>query len=290
MLKPIEPMLATPWPKAFDDPAWSFELKWDGIRGILHSSERAELRSRNGNSLGDRYPHLLVEHLDLVLDGEVVAMNREGEPSFGLLQQGAPTSYVVFDVLMMGDIDIRTRPWSERLEILADAELPGQFIRSDVVPGEGRALFDAIQQRNLEGIVAKRFDSLYRGGRSSQWRKIAHTQSARVIVVGYTLSESGGPFAGLMLAMWDEGALRYVGKVGTGFSNEQRAIIRASLDQMVTEVVPFEIDERFVPTEPILVAHVAFKGWTEGGKLRAPSFKGFGAESSEEVTWVGEGP
>lgn len=290
MSAPFEPMLATPWRQVFDDPAWTFELKWDGIRAILHSDEQAKLHSRNGNSLGDRYPHLLVEGLNLVLDGELVAMDSDGEPSFGLLQQGAPGSYLVFDVLKIGDTDIRERPWSERLDILAEAELPPGFIRSDVVFGEGRALFSAVQERNLEGIVAKRLGSSYHGGRSTSWRKIVNVLSAKVIVVGYKPSESGGPFAGLVLAVWDAGALRHVGNVGTGFSNDQRSAIRASLDQMVTDNAPFELEERFVATEPVLVAHVAFKGWTEGGKLRAPSFKGFGAEPPDTITWVAEGP
>lgn len=290
MPAPFEPMLATPWSRPFDDPGWAFELKWDGIRALLHSDREAKLLSRNGNSLNDRFPTLATPGLDAVLDGEVVAMDASGLPSFGLLQQGSAASYLVFDLLKLGDTDVRGLPLTERLEMLGSVELPDGYIRSNAVAGEGEALFAATLERGLEGIVAKRFDSTYRAGRSASWRKVVHNLSARAVVCGYTTSDSGAPFAGLVLGMWEGNQLRFVGRVGTGFSNDERAAIRSTLDQIVTDTAPFATDDRFVATEPVLVAHVQFRGWTEGGKLRAPSFKGFGAEPAETITWEVEGP
>lgn len=290
MAAPYEPMLATPWKAAFDDPAWVFELKWDGIRALLQSGDEAVLRSRNGNSLTQRYPHLAVDGLGAILDGEVVAMDADGLPSFGLLQQGAPASYVVFDLLELRGNDLRNLPLSERLGLLAELALPGGYIRSDTVTGDGTALFVATRERSLEGIVAKRLDSAYRAGRSPSWRKIVHNLSSRAVVCGYTHSDSGGPFAGLVLGMWHDGRLRHVGNVGTGFSNQERSVIRESLDQIQTGAEPLVADIAFVPVEPVLVAHLQHRGWTESGKLRAPAFKGFGAEPTESITWEAEGP
>ncbi len=307
-------MLATRWPGPFTDPGWVFEIKWDGVRCVLHwDGERTVLRSRSGNDATARYPELgaFRSERPVVLDGEIVALDGSGLPSFEQLQQRmnlgsaslvatarteVPISYVVFDVLFDG-ADLTTEPLEHRQERLRGLELPGPVTVSEVVAGDPDPLWDFVVERGMEGIVAKRLGSGYRPGeRSADWRKIGAFRQARAVVGGFTRGEGGrrDAFGALLLGQWDADGLRWVGSVGSGFSDSALRAIRAALDEMVLEDSPFRPTEG-MPREatwvqPVLVALVQYKEWTSVGRLRAPSFKGFTEDPISDVTWEREGP
>ena len=287
-------MLASPWPAAFTDRAWAFELKWDGFR-VLIDTRRDEtlLWSRNGNDITARFPSVQLPSLPgVVLDGELVVMDASGRPSFGQLASGsADVSCVAFDVLVVDGLNVTNRSFRERRDLLSHLSLPAPFAVNDVVETNGEELFAAVEARALEGIVAKRWDSRYEmGRRSPHWRKVLNLRTARCVVAGYTPSESDAPFAALVLGMWRDDELVYVGRVGSGFSESDRREIKAGLDEMAGPS-PFAgpVDAAdAVFCEPMLVAHVAYRSWTEAGMLRHPVFKGFGPEPAESVRWEEE--
>lgn len=307
-------MLASSWPRAFDDPDWGFEVKWDGIRVLLYwDGHRLELRSRRGRDVTDTYPELGDFSLSrpIVLDGEIVALDEEGRPSFQLLQARMnlighariaeqarrwPISLMVFD-LLYEEGELIDRPLRERRERLQAVELPPPAAHSLLMAKEGRAFFEAAAKRGLEGVVAKRLQSLYRpGARSPDWRKIAHVRTVRAAVGGFSTGEGArsDTFGSLLLGLWDDGALRYIGSVGTGFDDRTLRAIKETLDRLERSTAPFKEDPalpRHVTwVEPSLVAMVDFKEWTEAGRLRAPSFKGFTDDRPEVITWELEGP
>jgi bifunctional non-homologous end joining protein LigD len=307
-----EPMLATPWREPFDDPGWFFEVKWDGVRVLVTiDGPNVSLRSRRGVDMTAAYPELTGFRAPepTVIDGEVVALDVEGRPSFSLLQQRmnitgskaramvekVPVTLMAFDLLHLGapTIDL---PLEERCRRLDDA-MPSGMVRSDATRGEGRALHEAVVASGLEGIVAKRAGSMYRPGvRSPEWRKVVHRRSGRFVVGGFLPGEGGrsSSFASLLLGLADGDHLRYAGAVGSGFDDASLGHIRAALDQMELPVSPFYLDSaiprsaRFV--EPALVASVEYREWTHARHLRAPVFKGFTADPVDVVTWDAEGP
>ena len=304
------PMLATPWPGPFDDDAWAFEAKWDGIRALVTWDGAVTITGRRGDDLTGRYPELtgLGGSRPFVVDGEIVSLGRDGRPSFEMLQQrigiadpGAsrraagetPVTLVAFDLLFDGTplIDLPYRERRRRLEAL---RLPVPI--SEATVAEGTALFEAVRGRGLEGLVAKRLDSPYRPGvRSPDWRKIANLRTVRAVVGGFTAGEGGrrGTFGALVLGLWHEGTLRWIGSVGTGFRDRDLAAIRAALDEMATPHCPFS-PHRDLPAatwvEPSLVASVGFREWTSAGRVRQPRFRGFTDDPVESVTWEAEGP
>lgn len=289
-------MLAVPWDQPFDDPEWGFELKWDGVRALVYSdNETVRLVSRNGNELSARYPVLASMALPhCVLDGEVVALDEKGQPSFARLAadpDGSPLVFVAFDLLELDGATVTSLPLLERRQHLTEVADQTAIAVNDLTVGEGVGLFEAVAAADLEGVVAKRLDAPYQVGvRSPHWRKILNLQTARCLVLGYTRSGSGLPFAALVLGLLDGALIRYVGRVGSGFSERDRAAIRDALDQMPGPAIDADIDEQVVWCEPHLVAHIEFRAWTGSGRLRGPVFKGFGAEPPEEASWDTEGP
>lgn len=307
-------MLATRWPDRFHDDGWFFELKWDGIRALsTWGGSKVVIRSRRGNDITGRYPELATAMTGepMVLDGEIVAMGDDGAPSFGRLQQRMnldsaqlvqeavhriPVTYVVFDVLYAGR-EVIGAPFEERRRILSQLSLPGLLVVPDVVRGDPDPLWSFVRERELEGIVAKRAASPYRPGtRSADWRKISRFRQIRTVVGGFTAGEGGrtGSFGSLVLGLWSDDGLRWIGSVGSGFDDGSLRAIRDALDQMSIESSPFE-DPATIPghitwVEPRLVAMVQYKEWTAAGRLRAPSFKGFTDDPHTIVTWDREGP
>jgi bifunctional non-homologous end joining protein LigD len=307
-------MLATPWPSPFSDPEWLFEMKWDGVRAILHWDGGSLLvRSRSGRDVTATYPELsrFCPPGACILDGEIVAFDNTGRPSFPALQKRMnvagglraieaartnPVSFVVFDLLLDG-ADMTGRPLEERLERLGAIELPAPLVSSEVIAADGEALYAAVAARGLEGIVAKRRGSLYRPGvRSPDWRKVPYLRMVRAVVGGFTTGEGGrtGTFGSLALGLWEGAYLRWIGSVGTGFDDPALLAIRAALDEMTVGESPFRSDPDLPGgttwVVPHLVARVEFKQWTNAGRLRAPSFKGFLSDPIEELTWEAEGP
>ena len=301
-----KPMLATPTAKAFDDPEWGFEPKWDGIRAIAVCAEDTRLISRNDHDFTVAYPELHALHdqvvaLDAMLDGEIVAFDG-GVPSFQRLQQRmhlrdqrrveqmallVPVAYMVFDLLWIDGRDLTVQPLAERRRILEEALVPSQRIQiSPMVEGDGVALFAAAAEQGLEGIMAKRLSSIYQPGtRSRDWLKVKITFDADVVIVGWTEGEGQrlGSFGSLVLAVYDGGELRYAGNVGTGFD-------RGTLQGVLDRLHALDQSERPFPREvlrsrpelrrahwvtPSLVARVEHRQLTSAGRLRSPSFLGF---------------
>jgi bifunctional non-homologous end joining protein LigD len=304
-------MLATRWPEPFSDPEWGFEVKWDGVRAVAHwDGSNLAVFSRSGRAILPAYPELdrLGGLEPCILDGEIVALDDTGRPSFGRLQQRMNVSiagaavrtvaitFMAFDLLYLARPLIEVS-WRERRARLGELELPAPFVVPEPVRGDGEALWEGIRQQHLEGMVAKRMDSPYRPGvRSPDWRKVARVDQVRAVVGGFLPGERSraATFGSLLLGLVDGARLRYIGSVGTGFDGPSLQAIRAALDEMVTVASAFEPDaeiaERAVFVEPTLTALVEFKEWTRAGKLRAPSFKGFTDDEWGTLTWSAEGP
>ncbi len=194
-------MLASPWPAAFTHPDWLFEVKWDGVRALwCWDGEAVSVRSRRGRQVLPTYPELsgFRPTQPLVLDGEIVVLDDRGHPSFQMLQSrmnltdgrrasiGMPVSYMVFDLLHAGE-NLTGLSLEQRRNRLADVVLPAQMVVSSQVEAAGEALYEAVAAEGLEGIVAKRRDSVYRSGiRSPDWRKVALMRRLSAVIGGFT--------------------------------------------------------------------------------------------------------
>lgn len=298
-------MLATPWPQPFSDEDWLFEEKVDGFRVLLYWDGRGvELRSRSGRDVTALYPELagFSAARPCVLDGEAVVRDADGVPRFELMQHRTgipgstldeyPVEFVAFDALY-DDGDITGQGIEDRrahLDVLA-----GDLAVSSVVEGDGEGLWQTVEERGLEGMMAKKRGSAYTPGRrADSWRKIARTLAIRVVVGGFTGGDGGrsSTFGSLQVGLWRGDALQWVGSVGTGFSDSTLVAIRSALDEQVTEVSPFHPDPdlpdgvRWV--EPSLVAMVGIKEWTRHDRMRAPRFLGFTDDEPAEITWESE--
>lgn len=292
-------MMATPWPLPFDDPAWGFELKWDGVRALAYSDgTRLRLRSRNGNDLSGRYRAITALELPPgVYDGELIAVDQDGMPSFEKLARAGledvDVQFVVFDVLESRSVPVLERPLLARRQILTDLIADTPVTINDLQVGEGLGLFSVIKESGLEGMVAKKLESRYEPGRRpGTWRKVLNVRTVRCVVGGYARSEVGEAFSALLMGLISPGGLRYIGRVGSGFSNADRQAIRAAIDEMAgpDPFLPDGAVPEGVFCAPQLVAHVQFRTWTAAGRLRGPVFKGFGSEPVEAITWEAEGP
>lgn len=301
-------MLATRWTTVSSGAEWVHEVKWDGVRAI--ASGDGAIRSRNGNRIEDGYPELAGSvPAGTVLDGEIVAFDADGRPSFQVLQgrmhvrrpsaelvRDRPVTLMVFDLLYR-DEPLIDRPWEERRSRLERLELASPVVVTDVSE-DGEALFQAVVDHDMEGIVSKRRTSVYRPGRRSEdWRKVAHRRTCEAVVVG-SLAGTGSrerTFGSLALGLWDGERLRYVGSVGSGFDDATLHAIDRALAEMQRSSPPPMTDVSAVPTpvrwvEPNLVAVVEYASWTMEGRLRAPVFKGFSATPAADLTWEREGP
>jgi bifunctional non-homologous end joining protein LigD len=291
MPRKVKPMLATPVAAAFDRAGWLFELKWDGYRAIAEIDKgRVRLYSRNFQSFEKRFAPIVesLEHLghDAVLDGEVVALDVHGKPSFHLLQEHAkarPESlvYEVFDLLHLDGHDLRNCPLVRRRELLAllVADLPN--IRcSQPIREHGRALFDAVSANGLEGIVAKEAGSKYREGvRSKSWLKIKTSRRQTAVIGGFTEPKGSRTGLGaLVLGVYENGDLVHIGDAGSGFTEKGLSALRARLDELEQKTCPFK--KRPKPkgrvhwVQPLLVCEVAFAEWSDDGHMRFPVFVG----------------
>jgi bifunctional non-homologous end joining protein LigD len=313
----IHPMLATPTAKAFDNPDWLFEIKWDGYRAVAFIEDgRARLVSRSQNDLTAQFPELgalpqFVKGERVILDGEIVALDDEGRPSFSLMQQrtgfhpgkrrlprreGVPVIYYAFDLLYLDGLDLRRVALERRKQLLQERIAGGkeEVIRfSDHYAEKGLALLEAAKQKGLEGIVAKKRSSAYQEKRSNDWLKIKITQRQECVIGGYTDPEGSREYFGaLVLGLYDrQGRLIHVGQVGTGFDQKSLKEIFTRLQALKTKQNPFHGEigglRKVQFVRPELVAEIKYAEWThetaEGGmKLRAPVFMGLRADKSAE--------
>ena len=311
MLPLYEPMLATRWQTPFDDPGWWFEVKWDGYRTVIaNDSGRNRARSRRGIDLLEPFPELGALNLPegVVLDGEIVAFDQDGRPSFNLIQRRTgfggsgtgdrtPVNLVVFDVLHAEGRDLTGQGYEERRSVLEGLGLGPPLIVPDPTRGDGMALFEAVEAQGIEGVVAKRSGSKYTPGRrSSDWRKISVRRRMRAVVGGYVEGEGGRArtFGSLLLGLWNEERLEFVGAVGSGFDEQTLRAIKQTLIELETEESPFTPPVRYPGrlhwVRPAIVVNVEFKEWTVDSNLRAPVYKGVEVADVSEITFESEGP
>jgi bifunctional non-homologous end joining protein LigD len=304
----IHPMLATPVDQPFDGPEWLFEIKWDGYRAVAFiENGKSRLVSRNQNELTARFPELkdlpkFVHARTAILDGEVVALDDEGRASFSLMQQrtgfrpggrrgGAksdvPVLYYAFDLLYLDGYDWRKLPLEVRKKKLASILITGDALRySDHYEKQGKALFEMARAKGLEGILAKKRDSIYQERRSTEWLKIKITHRLEAVIGGYTEPEgSRAHFGSIVLGLYDkQGRLIHVGQAGSGFDQKSLDEIWKLLKKRETKKNPFygevEALRKLTWVKPELVAEIEYAEWTDGAssgsgpKLRAPVFLG----------------
>jgi bifunctional non-homologous end joining protein LigD len=291
MPRNIKPMLASPITEAFDDPAWLFEIKWDGYRAIAEVDRQGvRLRSRSDLSLARQFPAVVeaLQHLghEAVLDGEIVVLDAEGKAQFQLLQAHQKSkkgvlAYYVFDLLYLDGHDLRNLPLLRRKELLASIIHGLPLVRlSDHVAGEGRAFFQAVAERRLEGIVAKLANSRYlpgQGGRT--WLKIKTHLRQEAVIGGFTEERRNRKNLGaLLLGVYQDNNLVYVGHVGSGFDRQTLADVRAKLEPLMEESCPFTSRPKANAVvhwvKPQLVCEISLTSWTDDGHLRHPVFVG----------------
>jgi len=289
LTKIVKPMLASESEEAFDDPNWIFEIKWDGYRAICdHNNGMLQLYSRTGKSFTSVYPILLPELRKLkknaILDGEIVALNASGIPDFQLLQNygkdpSPPLHYYVFDLLFLDKSNTCDLPLLDRKLLLKQLLGKGTLVKyCDHVKESGKSFFHATLKKQLEGMMAKKSDSLYYPGyRTRNWLKIKHHKTDEFIIAGYT--KPGGSrkyFGALVLGIWKEGAFTYVGHTGSGFTEESLADVFKLLQRDISNDRPFkekvQTNAPVVWLKPKLVCEVKFSGWTQDQKLRHPIF------------------
>lgn len=301
--KGIKPMLATLVDEPFDDPGWQYEVKWDGYRALAYVNKgEVELLSRNKKSFNDKfYPIrdiLKASGLNAVLDGEILVLDEKGRSNFGDLQNWRSEAdgdlvYYVFDLLWYEGKNLMELPLYQRQAILKDI-LPTDDDRLRLGPvfnADGIEFFHAAEKMGLEGIIAKQKNSTYSPDlRSKQWLKVKVHKRQEVVIAGYTKNEdTSKQFSSLLLGVYEQGRLQYVGKVGTGFSDKVQKEMIAAFKPLIVDESPFEAipdvnkGSRFRPNppkakatwlKPELVCEVAFTEVTSDGVFRHPSFQG----------------
>ena len=282
-------MLARETDNAFDDKQWLFEIKWDGYRAISEINEgKVLIYSRNGNSFANDYPFVAqelkkIKH-DAVLDGEIVILNEEGKSDFQKLQHYEdntqyPLCYYVFDLLSLNGNSTYDLPLVERKELLRKLLPKNSVIKySEHITTTGKAFFEAAKKNNLEGIIAKKSDSLYHpGARSSNWLKIKYHKSQEVIIVGFTQPTGSRKYFGaLVLAIPDGSKLQYVGHTGSGFTDKDLKEMYDMLKPLIQKKSPFDevvkTNAAVTWVKPVLVAEIKFTEWTTDSKMRHPIF------------------
>ncbi|MEA2436062.1 MAG: bifunctional non-ous end joining protein LigD [Thermoleophilaceae bacterium] len=304
----VVPMLARSGPLPSDEERYGFEIKWDGMRAVVHSLPgRLRIQGRNLNDITGQWPELrrlnraLHAH-EAVLDGEIVAFDADGKPSFARLQRrmhlsgesqiqraakGVPATFVAFDLLHLDGHSLMELPYEERRARLEELDLNGPHWRTPpTYRGEGRPLLEASQQQGLEGVVAKRLDSPYcPGQRSSYWVKVKNKQQDAFVVGGYLPGKR--KVGAVLLGRRDEdGRLRYAGRAGSGLKETD---IEELLDRSTPrDDSPFEGNpkpprgSKFV--EPELTVEAEFTDFTDEGVMRHPTYKRLGKAGAYEAT------
>jgi bifunctional non-homologous end joining protein LigD len=301
MPKDLAPMLATLIDQPFNDPGWSYEIKWDGYRALAYLQKgKVELRSRNNKSFEKYYPiydAFKQWSVNALIDGEIVVLNEKGQSDFGALQNWRSEAdgslvYYIFDLLWLEGRDLTGLPLSERRTLLQSITPEDSIIRySESFETDGKEFFAKAQKLGLEGIMAKRTDSIYSpGARSRDWLKIKTASRQEVVIGGFTHNEASPKlFSALLVGVFEKGRLHYTGKVGTGFTDQMQRDMMKQFKPLIRKESPFvtqpdiNLPSRFRPNppdatatwlKPVLVGEVAFREMTSDGVMRQPSFKG----------------
>ena len=282
-------MLAKPYEKAFDDEDWIFEIKWDGYRAIADLSKKQPLfYSRNGISFLSKFQKVSKDFKNqkykMILDGEIVAYDENGKPNFQLLQQigdnpDLALTYQVFDLLWLNGHSTEELPLIQRKELLKEALIETDVIKyCDHIPENGIDFFSKMKEMKLEGMIAKKCDSLYvENLRSSDWLKIKFTNTEEAIICGFTEPRgSREGFGALILGKYIDGQLIYAGHTGTGFNKESIHELHDRLKNLVIKSSPFEtVPKTNMPvtwTKPEFVCEIKYSEITKDGIFRHPVF------------------
>ena len=297
-------MLATLSPSIVEGPEWVFEEKYDGIRAVAGRERgRVKMWSRMLQDLTGGFPHVVaaVEALgsgDLMIDGELVALDEKGVSRFQLLQRRGTAGaqairYAVFDLLERDGRSLMSRPLGERraaLEALIGRRTAPLFISRRLIR-DGKAAYRQAKRLGWEGIIAKDEGSPYQPGvRSPYWRKVKVRKESEFVIGGYTAPKGGRQHLGaLLVGLYDGPRLRFVGKVGTGFTQETLDMLATNLERLRTEMPPFDPSPRMKDVTWVrakLVAQLVYAEWTADGRLRQPAFLGLRTDKSpRECTW-----
>lgn len=291
--KIIKPMLAVDHPNAFDSPDYLFEIKWDGYRCLAYCGDDVKLFSRSHRNLNQNFKEIAsdLEQISCrcILDGELIMLGEDQKPSFSRLQRkslGEIATYIVFDILYLNDQYLFEQPLIKRRELLRslieNSDL-NHVVISRAIEKHGKNFFQAAVNHELEGIVAKEKTSVYLPGkRSSAWLKIKHRPETDAVIVGYLPGRTG--FKSLLLGQYGHGRLVFIGAVGTGFSEKEKAVLTAGLAKIVSDCALVDKPEiaNVVWVKPILVAKVGYLEYTADGRLRQPSFLGLRTDKKAE--------
>ncbi len=298
----IPPMLATLVDEPFEEPGWIYEVKWDGYRAVAYLNNGAvDILSRNNKSFNEKfysaYEVLKKWNINAVVDGEIIVVNENGVADFSKLQEWRSEAdgelvYYLFDILWMEGYDLTTLPLIERKKILQLIAPQSASIRvSESFDTGANEFFEVAKKMKLEGIIAKKAQSIYMPGfRSKEWLKIKTETRQEAIIAGYTRNENTSKkFSALLMGVYDNGKLQFIGPVGTGFSDKIQNEILQKLKLHETDQCPFETipeynkPSRFRPNppkaevtwvKPLVVAEISYREMTKDGALRHPSFKG----------------
>lgn len=309
MPRVIQPMLATLVDEPFSDPDWLFETKWDGIRALCFLNQgKARFVTRNQNDVTAQYPELAniagcVAGTQVILDGEIVALDDQGVSRFQLLQtrlgrknqleieQLASRTrlvYYVFDLLHLDAVDLTACALLDRKTRLEAILKPSKNLRySDHIIEHGEQLYKEILKVPLEGMMAKRLDSVYVQKRSRDWLKIKTVQESEVVIAGYTEPRNSRSYFGaLVMGLYDGGQLHYVGHAGGGFNQKSLEQVFKLLQPLKTNKSPFaekvQTNEPVQWVKPKLVAQVKFFEWTADRRMRHPIFLGLREDKKPE--------
>ncbi len=308
----VDPMLAAIASKPPEGDQWLYEIKWDGVRALckVHSG-KLEIYSRRGLRCDSQYPELdvLPQHInakDAWLDGEICVLDPQGRSRFALiqprisankiaipqLQESNSATLFLFDILYADGYDLRGVPLEDRKRLLASLVTPTDQIRlSETFDTEGHQMFEAARKMGLEGLIAKDRNSRYSGSRGQSWQKIKVNNEQEFVIAGFTKGEREF-FGALILAVNEDGKLRHVGQVGTGFDHAAMQSIYGRLAPLITKASPITPKPKIKDAtwvRPELICQVRFLEWTSDNNLRAPVFIGL-REDKVQHEVVREGP
>ena len=295
----VPPMLATLVAAAFDDPEWSFEIKWDGFRvEAVVEGDVVRLWTRGQQDAGRYFgpflePPTWIAARQAIVDGEVIALDDRGEPDFALLQArikgrgtgatATPFLYEVFDLLFLDGRSLLDEPLEERRRLLGDVLRADPRVRlSEDIAGDGTVFFEAARSRGLEGIMAKDRRSTYLPGkRSMAWQKIKIRPEQELVVGGWARGTGKAVDLGaLLVGFYEDGELRYAGKIGAGFTTDVRNELLAAMESLAADESPFAtppprpVARNALWLRPELVIRAEFAGWTGDGLVRQAAYKG----------------